>query len=98
MSDQTDAFTYRDGVAVVQLFFFTIYLGFAFLLCWRHGFCRSDDWLVLITFSTLRVLAACFQLASIKYPTTFVYGGALICQEIGLGPLTLLNNGLCGRL
>jgi len=98
MLDQPGIFTYRDGVAVIQLVPFTIYLGFAFVLCWRHGFRRSEGWVILATFSTLRVLAACFQLASIKYPTDSVYGGALICQGIGLAPLTLLNIGLFVRV
>ncbi|CZR65964.1 uncharacterized protein PAC_15864 [Phialocephala subalpina] len=98
MLDQPGVFTYRDGVAVIQLASFTIYLGFAFVLCWRHGFRRSEGWVVLVTFSTLRVLAACFQLASINYPTDSVYGGALICQGIGLAPLTLLNIGLFVRV
>jgi hypothetical protein len=98
MLDQPNVFTYRDGVAVIQLIFFTIYLGFALVLCWHHGFRRSEGWVILVTFSTLRVLAACFQLASINYPTDSVYGGALICQGIGLAPLTLLNIGLFVRV
>ncbi|KAF4627012.1 hypothetical protein G7Y89_g11146 [Cudoniella acicularis] len=98
MLDQPGIFTYRDGVAVIQLFFFSIYLIFGFVLCWRHGFRRSEGWVILVTFSTLRILAASFQLASINYPTDSVYGGALICQGIGLAPLTLLNLGLFVRL
>ena len=98
MLDPPGVFTYRDGVAVVQLLFFTIYLSLGFVLCWRHGFRRSEGWVILVTFSTLRVLAACFQLASIKHPTNSVYGGALICQGIGLAPLTLLNLGLFVRV
>jgi hypothetical protein len=98
MLDQPGIFTYRDAVAVIQLIPFTVYLGFGFVLCWRHGFRRSEGWVILVTFSTLRVLAACFQLASINYPTDSVYGGALICQGIGLAPLTLLNIGLFVRV
>jgi hypothetical protein len=52
----------------------------------------------LVPFTTLRVLAACFQLASIHEPTDSVYGGALICQGIGLAPATLLNIGLFVRV
>lgn len=93
MLDQPGVFTYRDGVAVIQLVPFMIYVGFAFVLCWRHGFRRSEGWVIIVTFSILRLLAACFQLASINYPTNSVYGGALICQGIGLAPLTLMNIG-----
>ena len=98
MLDHPGTFTYRDGVAVIQLVAFTMSLAFGFVLCWRHGFRRSEGWVILLTFSTLRLLAGCFQLASISYPTMSVYGGALICQGIGLAPLTLLNVGLFVRV
>jgi hypothetical protein len=98
MLDQPGVFTYRDGVAVIQLVAFTISLVFSFVLCWRHGFRRSEGWVILVTFSILRVLGACFQLATFNHPTRSIYGGALICQGIGLAPLTLLNIGLFGRV
>jgi hypothetical protein len=98
MLDPPGVFTYRNGVAVIQLFFFSIFFCFAFVLCHRHGFRRSEGWLVLIPFSILRLLGAAFQIASINYPTDSIYGGALICEGIGLAPLTLLNLGLFGRL
>lgn len=91
-------FTYRDGVAVAQMVCFAIFLGFGFLLCSRHGFSRSSGWLILLTFSILRLLASAFQLATINYPSRSVYGGALICQSIGLSPLTVLNLGLLSRV
>ena len=98
MLDPPGVFTYRDGVAVIQLCFFAIFLVFAFVLCQRHGYRRSEGWVILITFSLLRLLGASFQIASINYPTDSVYGGTLICEQIGLAPLTLLNIGLFGRL
>jgi hypothetical protein len=98
MLDKASVFTYRDGVAVIQLVAFTIYLGFAFVLCWRHGFRRMEGWVILVPFSILRVLAGCFQLATINHRTRSIYGGALICQGIGLAPLTLLNIGLFVRM
>ncbi|KAJ6111054.1 hypothetical protein N7486_003289 [Penicillium sp. IBT 16267x] len=96
--DQPGVFSYRDGVAVIQLFFFIIYLALGILLCWRHGFRRSDGWILVVTLSILRVLAGSFQLATINYPSTTTYGGALICQGIGLAPLILLNLGLFIRM
>lgn len=98
MLDPPGIFTYRDGVAVIQLFFFSIYLCLGFVLCRRHGFRRSEGWVILLTFSILRLLGASFQLASINHPTDSVYGGALICEGIGLVPLTLLNLALFRRL
>jgi hypothetical protein len=96
--DQPDVSSYRDGVAVIQLFFFVIYLALGVVLCWRHGFRRSDGWILVVTLSILRVLAASFQLATINTPHTTTYGGALICQGIGLAPLILLNFGLFIRM
>lgn len=98
MAENAIRFSYRDGVAIVQLVPFTVYLALGVLLCFRHGFRRSDGWVIVVTFSILRVLGACFQLASITHPTRAIYGGALICQGIGLAPLTLLNLGLFVRL
>jgi hypothetical protein len=98
MLDQPGVFTYRDGVAVIQLIFFTTFLSLGLVLCWRHGFRRAEGWVIMVTFSILRVLAACFQLASINFPTDSAYGGALICQGIGLAPLTLLNLALFVRV
>lgn len=91
-------FTYRDGVAVLQLVVFAIYLVFAFILCSRHGFSRSSGWVILITFSLLRIIGASFELATIHYASRSTYGGALICQSIGLSPLTVLNIGLLSRV
>lgn len=98
MLDPPGVFTYRDGVAVIQLVFFATYLCFGIVLCVRHGFRRSEGWVILVTFSILRVLAASFQLASINSPSNATYGGALICQGIGLAPLTLLNLSLFVRV
>jgi hypothetical protein len=98
MLDPPGVFTYRDGVAVIQLVFYSISLAFGIVLCLRHGFRRSEGWVILLTFSILRLLAGGFQLATINNPTNAVYGGALICQGIGLAPLTLLNLGLFMRL
>ncbi|KAH8896220.1 hypothetical protein GQ53DRAFT_852230 [Thozetella sp. PMI_491] len=89
---------YREGVAVVQLIFFTVYLGCAIVLCSRHGWNRTSGFLILITFSLLRLLGASFQLATIAYPTRSVYGGAIICEAIGVSPLTVLNLGSLARL
>jgi len=98
MLDKPGEFSYRDGVAVIQLFFFLIYLVVAIVLCVRHGFRRSEGWVILVTFSILRILGACFQLATINNPSRTTYGGALICQGIGLAPLTLLSMGLFARV
>ncbi|KAJ5925973.1 hypothetical protein N7454_007483 [Penicillium verhagenii] len=95
---QPGVFTYRDGVAVIQLFFFTIYLALGVVLCWRHGFRRSDGWILVVTLSILRLLGASFQLATIHTQNTTTYGGALICQGIGLAPLILLNLGMFIRM
>jgi uncharacterized membrane protein YoaK (UPF0700 family) len=92
------AISYRDGVAVAQIVCFTVYFICAIILCSRHGWNRSSGFLILITFSLLRLIGASFQLATINYPSRSVYGGALICEAIGISPLTVLNIGILGRV
>jgi hypothetical protein len=92
------AFGYREAVAVVQIVFFTVYLACGIILCTRHGWNRNSGFLILITFSILRLLGASFQLATMTYPSRSVYGGAIICEAIGISPLTVLNIGLLARL
>ena len=45
-----------------------------------------------------RILGASFQLATIHYPSRQTYGGALICEAVGISPLTVLNLGLMRRM
>ncbi|TPX14764.1 uncharacterized protein E0L32_005159 [Thyridium curvatum] len=90
--------TYRNGLAILQIVFFSVYLVCGILLCIRHGFSRKSGWLILITFSLLRLIGASFELAAIHYASRSVYGGALICEAIGISPLTVLNLGLLIRV
>lgn len=95
--DPAGAFIYH---AVIQLYFFFIYLAFGFIICWRHLLRRSEAWVhILVTLSILlRILGASFQLVTIKNHTDLIYGAALICEGIGLALLTLLNIGLFARV
>lgn len=98
LAKEDGQFTYRDGVAIIQLVFFLGYLALGIILCLRHGFKRSNGWIAIVTLALLRVIGAGFQLATVKWANRTTYGGALICQGIGLAPLTLLNMGTFFRL
>jgi len=91
--------TYRDGVAILQVIVYFPALFCAVMLCLRHGFKRSSGWVLLVTFSALRLAGAISQLVTINSPTNVhAITAAIICDSIGLSPLTLLSVGLLARL
>ncbi|CAJ2504152.1 Uu.00g115460.m01.CDS01 [Anthostomella pinea] len=90
--------TYRDGTAIVQLFFFAAYLCCALFLCTKHGWYRSGGWLIIVLFSTLRIIGSGFQLSTIDHPTRTAYAGALITESIGIAPLVNINVGMLAWL
>ncbi|MCJ1452180.1 hypothetical protein MMC28_002522 [Mycoblastus sanguinarius] len=90
--------TYRDGVAILQLAVYAPCLIFVILLNIRHGFSRSSGWFFLIVFTLLRIVGAICRLVSITHPSTGVITAAIVCNNIGLSPLTLLLLGLLARV
>jgi hypothetical protein len=90
---------YRNGVAIGEIVFYVPVLAVAILLAIRHGFGRSSGWFYLIIFGLVRIVGACFQLATIGNPTnTDLYIGVSILQNIGLSPLELTSLGLLSRV
>jgi hypothetical protein len=90
---------YRDGVAIGELCAYFPVLAVAVVLAVRHGFGRSSGWLFLIIFSLIRIIGACFQLATINNPTNdSLYIGVAILDSIGLSPLELTSLGLLSRI
>ncbi len=91
--------TYRDGIAILQVIIYFPAIICAVLLCIRHGFKKSSGWVLLVTFSALRIAGAISQLVTINSPgNVSAITAALICDSIGLSPLTLLSLGLLGRM
>lgn len=91
--------SYRSGVSIGELIFYTPALIIAAFLAFRHGFGRSAGWLFLIIFALARLIGAAMQLATISNPTSIsLYTGYAILQNIGLSPLMLATLGLLSRL
>lgn len=90
---------YLNGVEIGVLVVYLPCLAIAALLAWRHGFGRSSGWLFLIIFTLIRIIGACFNLATISDPTNLsLYIGYSILQNIGLSPLELTGLGLLSRV
>lgn len=96
MSHSFDAY---DGIASAEIGLYSLYLGGAIYLCFKHGFGRSAGWRSLIMLSLARLIGASMRLATISMPTDkSLYIGWLILLGIGLGPLILTLHGLLGRI
>jgi len=90
---------YRDGIAIGELVVYFPALAIAVLLAIRHGFGRSSGWFFLIVFTLVRIVGACFQLATINDPTNIsLYTGVAILENVGLSPLELTSLGLLSRV
>lgn len=90
---------YQNGVEIGVLVVYLPCLAIAALLTWRHGFGRSSGWLYLIIFALIRIIGACFELATINDPGNLsLYIGYSILQNVGLSPLELTGLGLLSRV
>jgi hypothetical protein len=90
---------YQNGVSIAELIVYFPCLVIAVFLAFRHGFRRSSGWLFLVIFCLIRIVGACFDLATIGDPTNLsLYIGYSILQTIGLSPLELAALGLLSRL
>jgi hypothetical protein len=93
------AISYRDGIAIAELIFYVPALLIALLLAIRHGFGLLSGWRLLVIFTLVRLLYACFQIATITYPTNVsLYIGAFVCLNIAISPLELTTIGLLTRV
>jgi hypothetical protein len=91
--------SYLNGVSIGEIIVYLPALAVAGLLCWRHGFGRSSGWFFLIIFCLIRIIGACFNLATISDPTNLsLYIGYSILSNIGLSPLELTGLGLLSRI
>ncbi|KIM98759.1 hypothetical protein OIDMADRAFT_127920, partial [Oidiodendron maius Zn] len=57
----------------------------------RQSFAKSSGWVLLITFSLLRLLGATFELVAMDHPTKQVITSEIVCISICLSPLTLMS-------
>ncbi|RFU28070.1 hypothetical protein B7463_g8274, partial [Scytalidium lignicola] len=87
---------YRDGVAIIQIFFFSICLILDILLAIRRGFGRLAY--LIGALCLLRLVGASCELVAISHPSTGIYTTSIVCTSIGLSPLTLVLLGMLARV
>ncbi|KAM3550550.1 hypothetical protein ARSEF4850_008289 [Beauveria asiatica] len=92
-------FTYRDGIAVLQLVAFIPCLIFATVLCFKQGIrAVSACWRFLLVLGLLRVIAAICQLLLMTHSDRGIVVTKLTCDLLGIAPLTLAAVGLLRRV
>lgn len=89
---------YREAIAIAQVVFFVPALIGGIFLAMRHGFSKSSGWVLLITFSLLRLIGAILEIVAFDKPSQSVITGAIVCISIGISPLTLICVGLLARV
>ncbi|KAI0446105.1 hypothetical protein F4803DRAFT_505630 [Xylaria telfairii] len=91
--------TTHSIISIVQIIFFLPSLAVAIFLCVRHGFGRNAGWLLLLTFSLIRIIGASLQLATIAQPQNVgLYIGSLTLQGIGLSGFLIMMLALLNRV
>lgn len=92
-------FTYRDGIAVLQIIAFFPALVLSLVLCFRQGMrAVAACWRFLIILAALRVAGAICQFILINNPgNSSVITAKLTCDLLGIAPLTLAAVGLLQR-
>lgn len=89
---------YHTIIAIVQLVFFVPGFGLAILLGLRHGFKKSAGWYFLIMFCLVRTVGAICEIIAEQAQSRNAFIAAVVCNSIGLAPLTLLCLGMLSRV
>lgn len=94
--------TQLNAVSIALVAIYTPLLIVALLLAYRQGIGRNAGWLYLILFSTVRIVGAALDLATLSStstnPNISLRIGAATLQAIGLSPLTLTMLSLLSRV
>jgi len=92
-------FTYRDGIAVLQIIVFFPCLVLSLLLCFIQGLkAVASCWRFLIILACLRLGGAICQLIMMTDHSRPVVVAKLTCDLLGIAPLTLACVGLMQRV
>ncbi|KAK4863413.1 hypothetical protein LT330_002191 [Penicillium expansum] len=93
------AFSYEDGIALLQLIAFVPCLALAILLCYQQGMkAVASCWRFLIILACLRIAGAVCQLITITDDSIDVVTTKITCDLLGIAPLTLAAVGLLQRV
>lgn len=90
--------SYRTAITIVQFIFFVPSLGLALFLCFHQGLRAAGTWRFIATLSALRVAGDVSYFISLSHPSTNVYVAVIVCELMGLAPLTLTCVALIGRV
>lgn len=90
-------FDARGGISILQLAVFFPTSLISLYLAKRWSLRRSFAWILLNTFSLIRVVGACFQLTTYSNPSTTIFEIVVILDSIGVSPLLLASSALISR-
>jgi hypothetical protein len=80
MSGGDGIFTYRHGIAVAQLIFFSVSLFVAAYFKYGH----RNGWFCIGVFSIFRIVGAGCMLGTITNDADSVWAGVFVCEAFGL--------------
>ncbi|OQE17879.1 hypothetical protein PENSTE_c019G08443 [Penicillium steckii] len=73
-------FTYRDGIAAVQIVTFSVPFIFALYFRWT----RRIGWFCIGVFTLLRIIGASCKLATINHDTQGLWAALFVCESLGM--------------
>jgi len=93
------AISYRTGITILQIIYFVPALALALLLCVKQGLKQaSSSWRFIVVLSLLRIAGDIAYFIALNHPTVAALVTVIICDLLGLAPLTLACVGLLGRV
>lgn len=81
--------SYRTGITILQFIFFVPSLFLGLYLCFRPGKKAITTWRFITSLSALRVAGGVSYFISLSHPSVNVYVAVVVCELVGLAPLTL---------
>lgn len=90
---------YLFGICIVQLVFFFPGLQVGCYLCWKQGLkAVASCWRFVVILAWLRVTSAAYTIAAIYHPKEWILIVVIVCDLLGVAPLTLACVGLLQRV
>ena len=92
-------FSYRDGIALLQLIVFAPCMLLALFLWIKHGFkAKPRCWRYVFILSAMRVCGSICQLIYINNKREGLIVAIIVCDLLGISPLTLACIGQIERV
>ncbi|KAJ5993156.1 hypothetical protein N7451_008880 [Penicillium sp. IBT 35674x] len=91
--------SYRTGVNILQFIYFVPAGTLAIFLCFQQGLkSAASSWRFVVTLALLRIAGDIAYFVTLSYPSLGAYVTVIICDLMGLAPLTLTCAGLLERV